>query len=493
MPPFKTPPAAAPENPAAAAPSQNAPRTGLGLRLAYGFGSVAYGVKDNGVAYLLLFYYDQVLGLPAGWIGMALFIALIADAFSDPAVGVISDRWRSRWGRRHPFMYAAALPVALSYLLLWRPPEFIVEGGPFNLWLWLLGSLILVRTLVTLYETPSSALISELTDQYDERTSMLSFRFFFGWSGGLTVAVLFYQVFAPAAGGLGEAAGYHIYGVTAACIMFVAILVSAGGTHHRIPYLRTPPVRRGGLIKTMRELRETFANRNFRVLFAGAVFYGGAAGVGTSFSIYISRYFYGFTSEEIAWLQYGYFFSAAGALALAPFLSKRFGKRRAAIGSALIAFTLLPGAVFAKNMGLLPPTGSDELFRLIFALTTLDICILISSTILISSMVADVVEESELQTGRRSEGTFFAARTFAMKAVGGLGVFIAGLLINALALPTGDAVEAVSEATVRQLGYAYCFGTGIPYLIAVAFYSRYRISRRSHEANLQKLKAAKEN
>ena len=99
-----------------------AQRLPLGLKLAYGFGSVAYGVKNNGFDYFLLLFYSQVIGLDARLVGIAITTALVVDAISDPVVGYWSDNLRSRWGRRHPFMYASLLPVSLSYFLLWNPP-----------------------------------------------------------------------------------------------------------------------------------------------------------------------------------------------------------------------------------------------------------------------------------------------------------------------------------------------------------------------------------
>ena len=84
----------------------------MGVRLTYGFGAIAYGIKDHGFAYFLLLFYGTVVGLEPALVGTALLIALIFDALSDPIVGYWSDNTRSRWGRRHPFMYAAAIPVA---------------------------------------------------------------------------------------------------------------------------------------------------------------------------------------------------------------------------------------------------------------------------------------------------------------------------------------------------------------------------------------------
>src|SRR5579863_3366064 len=104
--------------------SDGVPTLSRRTKLFYGLGTVAFGVKDNGFSYLLLPFYNQVVGLPPYLVGLAILVAMIFDALMDPIIGQVSDHWRSRWGRRHPFMYAAALPVAVSYLLLWNPPHW---------------------------------------------------------------------------------------------------------------------------------------------------------------------------------------------------------------------------------------------------------------------------------------------------------------------------------------------------------------------------------
>src|SRR3546814_13186243 len=100
-------------------------------------------------------------------------VALIIDAFLDPIIGQVSDNWRSKWGRRHPFMYAAAVPVAVSYLLLWNPPA---SWNHEQLFVYLIVVAVLIRSFISCYEIPSSALAAELTTQYDERTKQLSLR-----------------------------------------------------------------------------------------------------------------------------------------------------------------------------------------------------------------------------------------------------------------------------------------------------------------------------
>mgnify|MGYP001467173321 CR=1 FL=1 len=91
----------------------------------YGIGGIGVGIKNNFLGTWALIYYNQVLGLDAYLVTIALAIALIFDAISDPLVGIWSDRVRTRWGRRHPFMYLAVIPFALSYYFL-LPSDFIV-------------------------------------------------------------------------------------------------------------------------------------------------------------------------------------------------------------------------------------------------------------------------------------------------------------------------------------------------------------------------------
>mgnify|MGYP002875649617 FL=1 len=133
----------------------------LWKKAAYGFGAAAYGIKNNGFDYFFLIFYSQVMGVSAYLVSLALLIALTFDAVSDPLIGFISDNTRSRWGRRHPYMYAAAVPVAIGYFFVWNPPSSLSGDELFP---FIVGISIVVRTLITLYEIPSSALVAEITD-----------------------------------------------------------------------------------------------------------------------------------------------------------------------------------------------------------------------------------------------------------------------------------------------------------------------------------------
>jgi Na+/melibiose symporter-like transporter len=461
----------------------------LATKLYYGFGSVAYGVKDNGFSYFLLLYYNQVLGLPAQWVGAAIMLALVFDALSDPVIGYASDNLHSRWGRRHPFMYASVLPVAISYYLLWNPPEGLQGEALFG---YLVALAILVRTFITLYEIPSSSLVAELTENYDERTSMLSYRFFFGWWGGLSMAVIAYALLLrPTAEypiGQLNPAGWRSFGVVAAAIMIVAILVSSIGTHRHIPHLKRPPPKRSlGLRGTALELVETLSNRSFLALFGSGMFTAMAAGLTTSLNIYFNTYFWELQASQIAVLALGPFLSAVIALVAAPVLSKRIGKKRAAVLISLAAAVGSPLPIVGRLIGLMPVNGSPALIPTLFVFGVVEVALIIIASILISSMVADTVEDSELNTGRRSEGVFFAARSFIMKSVHGVGVMTATLVLAAIQFPQGAQPGAVDFDVIRRLGLVYAPAILFFYMISIAFIAAYRISRETHEDNVRRL------
>ncbi len=140
----------------------------------YAFGAVAYGVKDAGFGTFLLLFYNQVVGLPSATVGLVVMVALLIDAFVDPAVGFLSDRTRTRWGRRHPWMYGSALPIMVGWVLLWNPPAGWGQGATLG---WLFACAVLVRTAVSAYEVPSVALTPELSSDYDERTRIMAWRY----------------------------------------------------------------------------------------------------------------------------------------------------------------------------------------------------------------------------------------------------------------------------------------------------------------------------
>lgn len=473
------------------AESGEAVRVPFWTKLAYGFGSVAYGVKDGGLKYFLLLFYAQVVGVDARLVSFAVLIALIADAFSDPIVGYWSDNLRSRWGRRHPFMYAAAIPITLSYFFIWNPPEGWSQGALF----WYIVVLaIVIRTFITFFETPNAALAPELTQDYDERSSILSFRYYFGWTGGnsMSVVIFFFifPAFATAAipNGQFNPDAYAFYGIIASGLIFTAIMVSSLGTHSRIPHLKPPPPKRKlTLGKIFREIFETWSGRSFYALFAASLIAYIASGLAAGLAFYFSTYYWGLSAVQIGMVTAGVFISAVIGAWLAPIATRKLGKQRGAIIIGLIAFLGSPLPIFLRLIDVLPPNDSPFIFWFVLITNTIDVGLIICYQILAASMLSDLVEQSELKTGRRSEGLFFAAATFMRKWGEGFGIVIAGFVITAAGLATGAAQGEVSDAALWRLGAVYVPAILILWMSMIGLISFYQLNRAGHEENLRQL------
>lgn len=459
-------------------------------KLAYGFGSVAYGVKDNGFSYFLLLFYSQVIGVDARLVGLAITIALVFDAVADPVVGYWSDNLRSKWGRRHPFMYAAALPAAGAYFLLWSPPQGWSDQALF--W-YLLAFAIVIRTFMSVYETPSSALAPELSADYDQRSALFSFRYYFAWTGGNAMSVLMFAALFPAFAtaaipdGRFNRDAYELYGVIAASLIFAAIIVSSLGTHARIAHLKPPPPKRRITLATaFREIFETLATRSFLSLFVAAMFGAVATGLAAALSFYFLTYFWGFSSAQIGLITMGVFVSALIGGALAPIVTRTIGKKRGAVVVGLVAFLGSPTPMLLRLAGLLPEDQGFH-FRFVFVAGMIDVGLIICFQILFASMIADLVEQSELKTGRRAEGIFYAATTFIRQMVQGLGVLVAGFVLALAQFPSGAAVGEVPQEAVWRLVAYYVPTILALWLTMVAVVSTYKLERKDHEENLRRL------
>ncbi|MFT3975634.1 MAG: MFS transporter [Sphingomonas bacterium] len=457
----------------------------------YGFGAAAYGVKDSGFGTFLLLFYNQVVGVPSATVGFVVMIALIVDAFVDPTIGFLSDRTRGRWGRRHPWLYGAALPIMLGWIALWNPP--IGQSQPVIL-LWLFVLAVIVRSAVSAYEVPSQAMAAELSADYDERTRIMSYRYLFGWAGGLLMLVGAYVYFlAPAPGypnGLLNPAGYRGFAAAGAAFMGVAILVSALGTHREIPYLPRPEIPKQTFAQNLRDIRETVKNRAFAVLMlAGICAYTGQ-GISYAISNYVASYVWGFKGMTFLYYSLALFAGVGVAFVVAPIAGRRGSKPKtgaiASICSALIG--TLP--YWLRLAGWFPEVGNPWLNPLLFLIGGTATACGVTAYILGASMLADVVEDSEVRTGRRSEGVFFAGGFFVQKCTSGIGIFVCGLILAAAAFPAKAVPGQVPVQTLDRLTVIY----GICYIafygLAAFFYSRFPFGRGEHEARLSQLAAA---
>ncbi|WP_256731636.1 MFS transporter [Sphingomonas sp. dw_22] len=456
-------------------------RVAAPIMLAYGFGAAAYGVKDLCFSTFLLLFYNQVIGLPSAEVGFAIMCALLFDAVIDPAIGFLSDRTRSRWGRRHPWMYASAVPIAAGWLLLWNPPAL----SHYGMLVWVFATAVVVRTAVSAYEVPSQALSPELSADYDERTRIMAYRYLFGWGGGMAMMMAAYGWFLP--GGVLHRSGYPGFAIGGAVAMLVAILVSALGTHGEIKRLPRAEIARQPFRASLAEMGETVRNRAFLILMGAGICYYSAQGINFALSNYLYAYVWQFAPWAYQLLALTLLVGVIGAFLIAPRVAKRTGKPIAAMGFMIAAALLLSTPYVLRLAGLFPAVGSPWLVPVLFAIFTVNATCSVSSTILGASMMADVVEHSEIETGRRSEGVFFAGAFFVQKCTSGLGIFAAGSILALAGFPAAAQPGKVPIAAIDRLTLLFiCLYLGLGFAAAF-FYRRFPFGRAEHLARVARL------
>ena len=456
----------------------------------YGFGSMSYGIKDNAFAYFLLFVYVQIFGLAPDLAGLAILLMLVFDAFSDPLVGYFSDRHRSSWGRRHPFMYFSAIPVSLSFFLLCDPPEALTQT---KLFFYLLGIGVFIRTAITFYEIPSTALGPELSKDYVERSSLLSYRYWFGWWGGLLVwnSLWIFVVYSSYTGTtdaryLPET--WKIYGLVCSLVMFIAIMVTALGTHKHIKDLHSPEIRKISLKRTLSELWETITiSRDYLVLFLAMIITSIASGIATNLTLFFYSYFWEFSPLNILTIGLTLFLTPLVGLKVSPYLAAKFGKRTTILYLFMFAFVAENLIILLRILDFLPSNDSNLILPMVLIFHWIAVSAQIISYTTLASMVFDTVEEVEKKTGRRMEGTLLAARSFAAKCMSGAGAFFAGLILSYSYWPKGAVAGEVESSILNNVGLLAISISAALWISAIFVFSKVRMTRSTHEENLGEL------
>ncbi|MFT4614490.1 MAG: GPH family glycoside/pentoside/hexuronide:cation symporter [Bacteroidia bacterium] len=430
----------------------------FGAKLAYGIGSVPYAVKDAAFATFVLFFYTQVLGLSGSLTGLAIFLSVLWDAVSDPMVGAWSDRLKTRWGRRHPAMLIGTLPLAASFVMIFSPAEFVqnTQGPLFG---WLLLCVLMMRTFLTVFYIPHKAMGAEISDDYLERSSIVNYRTNLGWIAGVTLpAISLVLLFVD----VGEVDGrlvyanYELYGWTSFTLVIAASTICIIGSWKFIPRLLSVAQRSveesPGFMGMVRDTVATLQNANFRRIFVLEIAVGGAMGVMGALQMITWTYFWELSSADIALLLVASLVAVACTFPGMAWLGKHWEKQTllkfAVIGLFFNSLWFIPG----RLLGILPENGTTILFALIFINAAITTGLTILRTVSLYSILADIADEHELATGRRQEGVFFAASTFALKFVMGFGYMVGGPLLDIVGLQSGVAPGEASESALFGIG-----------------------------------------
>lgn len=452
-----------------------------GTKFAYAIGAAAesgIGMAFNAFNFL---FYTTVLGMSGTLAGLAVTIALVFDAISDPLVGSISDQWRSPLGRRHPFLYSAPIPMALFFVAIYSPPTSLSEPA---LFVWFTTFTILLRTAQTLYQVPHLALGAEITTDYRERSVLMSWNTACSIVGTFGVYYLAWTWFGTLEEGTADRDGYRVMAVAIGLFAITTVLASAWFTRDQIPRLSQPSAgeRRFGLRTLFSEMRECLRVRNFRVLVYGIFFLSATLGLHETLSSHINLYFWELSPDEIRFMIVGAPIGLVLASTLTPPFHARYGKRNGLIAGILGMSGAIAIPIGLRLVSVFPETGSALVFPILCVAKGISYCMSAVMLISIASTLADVTDEHELETGRRQEGIFFAARSFFGKLTSGLGHLLAGIGIDLIDFPTHAAPGALAPEIVSQFGFFAGPLTVVPAILSVFFYLQYDIDERRHTA-----------
>jgi GPH family glycoside/pentoside/hexuronide:cation symporter len=441
-------------------------------KLAFGAGDVGPAIATAISGFFLLFFLTNVAGLSPGVAGSILLIAKVWDAVNDPIIGFLSDRVRTRWGRRRPWFLFGAVPVGLTFFLLWIVPG---ESASLKFWYYLVVQLLL-DTAFTVVNVPYTALTPEMTSDYDERTSLNSYRFAFSITAGLIAAVLHQPIvdaFKP-----DLRTGYMVSAGIWALAATLPFFFAFWGTYERHD---PPPEDELGFWEG---LVTTFANRAFR--YAVVIYLLSWLVVQTVqiLIIYYTNYWLrnpGLTALVILCVQG----SALVWLFIWSKLSQRWGKKGVYyrgmavwIVVSLLLFAVQPDwpAWSILLLGVLAGVGVATAFLIPW------------------SLLPDVVELDELETGRRREGAFYGFFVFLQKLGVALGVFMVGQVLEwtgYISAPDGVDPASIVQPASALTAIRWMIGP-IPALVLIAGMVAvylFPITREGHEQTLRELEA----
>lgn len=455
------------------------------FKINYSIGSIPNGIKTDTFTFFLLFFYSNIIGLNPGLAGTAIFIALCVDAVTDPLMGTISDRTNTSLGRRHPFMFISFIPMSLGYILLFAPRQDW-DMSQNDLFVWMTIFTIITRIGMTLFDIPHRAFGGEVTKNYEDRTLLMSWREMVAWIAGLSNAFLGYGVFFASTseypqGQLNPDAWFP-FAVTGAIIMIITVLYCSYTTKDKAKNLSkwSGSVSLGSILK---ELKIALGNKSFMIFFFGNLCLSLAWGLANTLTLFVNTYFWDFEATQIKYFLPVYFVATIFAFLLTPKMVKLFDKKYIVLICIGMVGLLSPAAFIFYNLGLTPEKGSYELVFFISTFLLVLITFNIIGIMVRDSMVGDIADEVELQSGRRQEGILFAAVGFMQKLNAGLGTFFAGQVLNFINF------DRLNHTAEQAYTLAFVQGpvTTLLMILPIIIFSFYSLSAKKHRQILRKI------
>ena len=395
----------------------------------YGIGDLGFNLYWANISAFLLIFYTDVMGLAAAAVGTMILVTKLIDAATDPLMGAIADRTRTRFGRFRPYLLWGALPMAFTGVLTWTVPDLGETGR--LLWAYLTFSLMMLA--YTVLSTPYSALSGVMTADSQQRTTLISFRFIAAFAGTTLVNAFtldLVQWFGRGDEALGWQLTLALYGVVAA-VLFATVFAT---TRERI----APPPQQRSDVK--QDLRDLLDNRPWLVLFVLALVIMITIVMRSGATVYYLKYYVARPDLTGAFLG-TYSVALAVGAALTPVMTRFIDKKR------LMVLLMAIVGVLSCAMFFVP----RDMIWLMFVVNTLIGLALGPKSPLAFSMYADCADYTEWKTGRRATAMTFSAATFSQKLGGALASAVIAWVLAGMGYVANQAQSDASQLGIVLL------------------------------------------
>lgn len=447
-------------------PSQSN-RLSLGTKLGYGPGELSSAIFWVAIAFWLMNYLTDIVGLSAGLAGVAVLAGKGVDAFVDPGVGFLSDRTRSRWGRRRPWFLFGAIPFGLAFVLMFAKPG---NWGQGQLFAWCCAAFIVLNITYSCVNVPYNSLLPELSDDYDERSSVTGVKSFFAIAGALLGAGAAMPIIQASGGG---AKGFLAMGCVFGVIATLGVAIPFFATREpRQPIVTSADTKTKGLLQANKAV---LSNRPFRLILGAWTLNTCGVTVVTATLVYYFKYVMG-NAGLVTYASLIMMLAAMACVPLAVKLSSSIGKRTVyMIGMAIVAIACIFIFAVGRQIGILGCFG-----------------LMLAAGIGLSAhyampwaIVPDAIDFDYAESGIRREGSYYGLWTFMIK----IGQALAAALVG-LALSYSGYAPAASQGNSALLCIRLLVGP-VPALLfglAIILLNRYPIDRKAHEILQKRIK-----
>jgi glycoside/pentoside/hexuronide:cation symporter, GPH family len=453
-------------------------------KISYGIGNFSVGVAIQVVGAFLMFYCTAILNIPGSLVGIVISISIAWDAITDPLMGYISDNTKSKvFGRRHLYLLVGGIGIGICNLILWNIPGHFSAMTKFAI---IFIDIIAIKTFMTIFITPYTALGAELSNDYNERTSIQGIKTIFFLLGLFFVSVvLLYVFFQPSVefpiGQLNPKA-YSNMGIFSSIIIVVFSMVCFFFTRKYIPLLRldeNQAVEKLGLHNLLTSFKGIIGDALFRSVALTYMFNNIASAMFSNIGLHVFTYTFILSNQQIALMVGTQFAFSIISQPAWTIISKKIDKKpsmKLGLGLCIIASAyffalvlfkdhILGNALYFLPFAVLAGFGTGGLFTLPL------------------SMIANIIDLEELNIGKRSEGTYYGCLTLFYKFSQSITLLLVGFILDIIKFNSSLPVQ--SESTVVTLGLILSITTTASFIAAFLSLKKYSLNRLSVE-NIQK-------